>query len=230
MKNLILEDLGLINYKKAWDYQIQLFNDMLLNKNNEQINQEHHILFCEHPHVFTNGKNGNHSNLLINNELLKEKEIEYYDIDRGGDITYHGPGQQVVYPILDLDEFGINTREYVHRLEESVINTLESFSIKAARLNGAAGIWLDVDDKSKCRKICAIGVKSSRRITMHGLALNINTDLKYFSFMNPCGFIDKGVTSMQKELGQIIDISLVKSKLWENLMVHFNIDSLVLGE
>ena len=227
MINTIFEDLGLINYKKAWDHQIQLFEALLLNKSSEISNKEQYIIFCEHPHVFTNGKSGNHSNLLINKELLEQKEIEYYDIDRGGDITYHGPGQQVVYPILDLDEFGINTREYVYRLEEAVIKTLESFSIKAARLHGAAGIWIDVEDKSKCRKICAIGVKSSRRVTMHGLALNINADLKYFSYMNPCGFIDKGVTSMQQELGQMVDTNLVKSKLKENFIVQFNIDSLV---
>jgi lipoyl(octanoyl) transferase len=218
LKKIIFEDLGLINYKKAWDYQIQLFEKLLLKKNNEIKNSEHHLLFCEHPHVFTIGKSGDQTNLLINNELLKEKGIGFYHIDRGGDITYHGPGQQVVYPILDLDEFGINTREYVYRLEEAVIQTLDEFSIKASRLKGAAGIWLDVDEKSKCRKICAIGVKSSKRITMHGLALNINTDLSYFSYMNPCGFTDKGVTSIQQELGQIIDIEIVKLKLKENLI------------
>jgi lipoyl(octanoyl) transferase len=223
MISLTFNDLGLIHYKKAWDYQIQLFENIISKKNASQRIDEHHMLFCEHPHVFTIGKNGDQANLLINNELLKEKEIEFYHIDRGGDITYHGPGQQVVYPILDLDEFGINTREYVYRLEEAVIQTLKEFSIKASRLGGAAGIWLDVEDKTKCRKICAIGVKSSRRVTMHGLALNINTDLNYFSYMNPCGFVDKGVTSMQKELGEIIDIEIVKIKLKANILKSFEI-------
>ena len=221
MVNLTFNDLGLINYKKAWDYQLELFNDLISKKNLGQSNKQQHILFCEHPHVFTIGKSGDQSNLLINTDLLKAKSIEYYHIDRGGDITYHGPGHQVVYPILDLDEFGINTREFVNRLEEAVIQTLNEFSIKASRLDGAAGIWIDVDNKPKCRKICAIGVKSSRRITMHGLALNVNTDLNYFSYMNPCGFVDKGVTSMQKELGQVLDSAVVKSQLQKNIELQF---------
>jgi len=228
MKKLIFQDLGLVNYKEAWDYQLKLFDELIVNKINEIPNKTFQILFCEHPHVFTIGKSGNHANLLINKELLKDKQIEFYHIDRGGDITYHGPGQQVVYPILDLDEFGINTREYIYRLEEAVIQTLRVFTIKASRLEAAAGIWLDVDNKFNCRKICAIGVKSSKRITMHGLALNINTDLSFFNYMNPCGFIDKSVTSMQKELGQIVDKELVKSKLFENILLQFKVDFMVL--
>jgi lipoyl(octanoyl) transferase len=223
MKNIIYEDLGLINYKQSWDYQIKLFNELISNKISDIQNVKHFLLFCEHLHVFTIGKNGDLNNLLINTHKLKEKGIEYYHIDRGGDITYHGPGQQVVYPIFDLDEFKINTKEYVNRLEDAVIQTLEQYSIKAGRLQGAAGIWLDVDIPGKCRKICAIGIKSSRRITMHGIALNVNTDLSYFNYMNPCGFIDKGVTSMQMELGSALDFKEVKLNLKNNILRQFEL-------
>ncbi len=223
MNQLIFEDLKLIRYKNAWDYQINLFDSMLTNKNAEIKNNSHYLLFCEHPHVFTIGKHGNQSNLLVNSEKLESEGIEFFHIDRGGDITYHGPGQLVVYPIFDLDEFGINTREYVYRLEESVIQTLNYFSIYAERLPGAAGIWLDPQINGKSRKICAIGVKSSRRITMHGLALNVTTDLSYFNYLNPCGFIDKGVSSIQAELGKPVDLEIIKSILKENLLAQFNL-------
>jgi lipoyl(octanoyl) transferase len=223
MKKIIYEDLGLIEYKKSWDYQIKLFDALLANKIAEVNNEKHYLLFCEHAHVFTIGKNGDINNLLINNQLLAQKGIDYYHIDRGGDITYHGPGQQVVYPIFDLDEFGINTKEYVNKLEEAVIQTLEEFSIKSGRINGAAGIWLNDDLIGKCRKICAIGIKSSRRVTMHGIALNVNTDLSYFDYMNPCGFIDKRVTSMEKELGYIIDFYQVQVRLNNNILKQFNL-------
>jgi lipoyl(octanoyl) transferase len=221
MKNIVFEDFGLDRYKKVWDYQIEQFDKLLANKNADIKNDKHYLIFCEHPHVFTIGKNGDQSNLLINNKILEEKGIEYYHIDRGGDITYHGPGQQVVYPIFDLDEFKINTREYVRRLEEAVLETLKYFSIQAERLEGAAGIWIDSNIKGKSRKICAIGIKSSRRITMHGIALNINTDLSYFNLMNPCGFIDKGVTSIQKELGKQISFEEVKLKLKDCILAQF---------
>jgi len=221
MKTIEFEDLGLIPYKKAWDYQLQLFNKLLRNKNTGFRNEIHHLVCCEHPHVFTLGKNGYEANLLINHQLLKDKGIDFYHIDRGGDITYHGPGQQVVYPIFDLDEFGINTREYVNRLEEAVIQTLQDFSIRAGRLHGAAGIWLDAEIPDRTRKICAVGVKSSERVTMHGIALNVNTDLSYFSYMNPCGFIDKGVTSMQKELGKLIDFGEVQRVLRKEIIGMF---------
>jgi lipoyl(octanoyl) transferase len=221
MHTIQFEDLGLIPYKKAWDYQKELFEKLLKIKNAGFRNEMQHLIFCEHPHVFTLGKNGNESNLLINKQLLEEKAIEFFHIDRGGDITYHGPGQQVVYPILELDEFGINTREYVYRLEEAVIQTLQDFSIIAGRLDGAAGIWLDPEIAGKARKICAIGVKSSERVTMHGIALNVNTDLSYFSYMNPCGFIDRGASSMQKELGQMIDFKEVQTVLKQNMMQQF---------
>jgi lipoyl(octanoyl) transferase len=215
------QDLGFINYKDAWDYQIALFEQLLQNKNSEQANTTLYLLFCQHQHVYTIGKHGNKSNLLISENQLFEKGIAYYHIDRGGDITYHGPGQQVVYPVFDLDEFRINTKEYVFRLEQAIIDALEKFSISGTRLDGAAGIWLDAQTRSKARKICAIGIKSSRRITMHGIALNVNTDLSYFSYMNPCGFIDKGVTSMQTELGHQLDQELVKRELYKSILKQF---------
>ncbi len=222
MNNINYQNLGLVPYKKAWDYQLELFNQLLENKKAEIKNKKHHLLFVNHPHVFTIGRNGDDNNLLINRQLLEEKGIELFHIDRGGDITYHGPGQQVVYPIFDLDEFKINTREFVFRLEEAVIHTLEEFSIKSSRLEGAAGIWLDADDKQKSRKICAIGIRSSRRVTMHGIALNINTDLSYFSLMNPCGFIDRGVTSLKKEFGKSVDSEHIVSVLKERIIDQFN--------
>ncbi len=222
MENIKYENLGIMPYKKAWDYQLSLFNTLLENKQNKITNEQHHLLFVNHPHVFTIGKHGNSSNLLINNDLLKQKGIELYNIERGGDITYHGPGQQVVYPIFDLDRFKINTREFVFRLEEAVINSLKEFGIKSERLEGAAGIWIDTHEKSLSRKICAIGIRSSRRVTMHGIALNVNTDLKYFSYMNPCGFTDRGVTSIQKEINAEVDESKFSAILKDKILEQFN--------
>lgn len=221
--NIIYENLGFKNYKETWDYQLQLFNQLLDNKKEEKSANTHYLLFVEHPHVFTIGRNGNINNLLINKKLLEDKNIEMFEIERGGDITYHGPGQQVVYPIFDLEQFGINIKEYVYRLEQAVIETLNDFSITAARLEGAAGIWLDIEDKSKSRKICAIGIRSSRRVTMHGIALNINSDLQYFNYMNPCGFTDRGVTSIKKELGKEVDFEEVSGLLKGKILEQFNI-------
>jgi lipoyl(octanoyl) transferase len=221
MQKIEFHNIGLKEYKEAWDFQEELFQKVLQQKEHNAVELIHHLIFCEHPHVFTIGKNGNQANLLINNELLHDKGIEYYHIDRGGDITYHGPGQQVVYPIFDLDEFKINTKEYVYRLEEAVIQTLKHFSIHASRLEGAAGIWLDANIQGQTRKICAVGIKSSRRITMHGIALNINTDLSFFNLMNPCGFVDKGVTSMHKELSKIVEFDEVKLKLKDCILEQF---------
>ena len=209
MKSFQFKDLGLIPYKEAWDYQSILFN-MLLEEKACGGKGQNRLLFCEHPNVFTIGKSGQLSNLLINEQMLADKSIEYYHIDRGGDITYHGPGQLVVYPVFNLDSFGIGTREYVYKLEELIIGVMSDYGIKCSRLEGAAGIWVDANIPVKSRKICAIGVRSSRRVTMHGLALNVNTDLSYFNYINPCGFTDKGVTSMQKELGENIDFKEVK--------------------
>jgi len=218
--NFTFEDLGKISYKKAWDYQTSIFSELLDNKIQGKLNHNK-LVFCTHPHVFTIGKSGKFSNLLLSEKLLREKGIEYYNIDRGGDITYHGPGQIVAYPLFDLDTFGIGTREYVFKLEKIVIQSMREFGINGGRLEGAAGIWLESDVPEKSRKICAIGVRSSRRITMHGLALNVNTDLSFFNYINPCGFTDKDVTSMEKEQGEIIEIEKVKSFLLKSFQSEF---------
>ena len=205
-------DWGLIPYAAAYEKQKELFEQALQAKSNGQkVNNT--LIFCEHPHVITVGKNGKMSNLLYPENILKEKGVSLFHIDRGGDITYHGPGQLVVYPIFDLDSFHLGLKAYIHLLEEAVIKLLAGYNIKAERLQGATGVWLDTDNPQKTRKICAIGVRSNRYITMHGLALNINTDLNYFRLINPCGFIDKGVTSMQTELGKEIDLNAIKARL-----------------
>ena len=212
MQQVFFEDLGLIDYKKAWDYQEEQFEKVMQHKVAAK-GDLHYLLFCEHPHVYTLGKSGASNNLLISDEMLKRINATYYHINRGGDITYHGPGQIVVYPIFNLDAFGITLKEYIHKLEEVIIRFLESYSIKATRLDGATGVWLDVGVAGRERKICAIGVRASRFVTMHGLAFNINTDLNYFSYINPCGFIDKGVTSLEKEIGKSVDMNNVKESL-----------------
>ena len=210
-------DWGLIDYKDAWDKQKQLFDELVEQKSytentpKEFVNQW--FIVCEHPHVYTLGKHGQTNNLLINDEFLKTINATYYHIDRGGDITYHGPGQIVGYPILDLERHHLSLKEYVHLLEEAIIHTLSDYQIKASRMQGATGVWLDVGGKNT-RKICAIGVRASRYVTMHGFALNVNTDLSYFSHINPCGFVDKGVTSLSKELQKQIDIEEVKQKIY----------------
>lgn len=219
-KNVHFEDLGLIDYKEAWDYQEKIFADYLNLKAqirdlpaDKQIEIEGKVIFCEHPHVYTLGKSGQQNNLLIADEFLKKINATYYKINRGGDITYHGPGQIVGYPIIDLERFNLQVKQYIANLEESIILTLSDFGIRAERLNGATGVWLDTTEAGKTRKICAIGVKASRFITMHGFAFNVNTNLEYFNYINPCGFVDKGVTSMEKELGQKQDFNLVKNVL-----------------
>jgi lipoyl(octanoyl) transferase len=211
MIKTIYKNLGIIDYKKAWDYQEELFALKLKQKREQQI-PENHLLLCEHPPVFTLGKSGQDSNLLITQNLLDQKGIQYYKINRGGDITFHGPGQIVGYPILDLEQFKLGVKEYIHLMEEVIIRTLNDYQIKSERLDGATGVWLDTD-KPTTRKICAIGVKASRHITMHGFAFNVNTDLKYYELINPCGFTDKGVTSMAKELGREIEMSEVHQKI-----------------
>jgi lipoyl(octanoyl) transferase len=207
----IYKNLGNIDYKKAWDYQEELFALKLQQKRDQQI-PENHLLVCEHPPVFTLGKSGQDSNLLITQNLLDQKGIQYYKINRGGDITFHGPGQIVGYPILDLEQFKLGVKEYIHAMEEAIIRTLSDYEIKSERLDGATGVWLDTD-KPSARKICAIGVKASRHITMHGFAFNVNTDLNFYSLINPCGFTDKGVTSMAKELGREIDMPEIHQKI-----------------
>lgn len=223
MQQVLFEDLGLIDYKKAWDYQEELFEKVMQRKLNGS-DDLHYLLFCEHPHVYTLGKSGEGSNLLIGDEMLNRINATYYRINRGGDITYHGPGQIVVYPIFNLEAFGITLKDYIHKLEQVIIQFLDSYGIKASRLDGATGVWLDVGVKGRERKICAIGVRASRFVTMHGLAFNINTDLNYFSYINPCGFVDKGVTSMRVELNKQIEMSSVKEGLEKLFASEFGID------
>ncbi len=217
-REIIYKDLGKIAYAEAWDYQEELFQQIISEKKDPAGQSvPNYLLFCEHPHVYTLGKSGSEANLLINNEMLKEKGVTFSRTNRGGDITYHGPGQIVGYPILDLESFGLGIRKYIDLLEESIIILLRDYGIQASRLEGASGVWLDTDTPAS-RKICAIGVRSSRFVTMHGFAFNVNTMLDYYSFINPCGFVDKGVTSMEKELGSLQDIEEIKIRLKQILI------------
>ncbi len=221
MQNKIqYRNLGLIEYKKAWDYQEKLFNYLISGKSslkNVTLNNngkvENTLILCEHPHVFTLGKRGVSNNLLINDEYLKKINATYFKTNRGGDITYHGPGQIVGYPIFDLEKFGIGVKQYIYNIEEVIISTLAEYNIESSRIEEATGVWLDKEKPVKARKICAIGVRASRYVTMHGFAFNINTDLNYFNYINPCGFIDKGITSIEKELDEKINIEEVKKQL-----------------
>lgn len=212
MSKIIFQDWGRTAYKTAWNKQeaLLLENKELKFYLHKQTNN--YFIFCEHPHVYTIGKSGDESNLLIQSELLKKIDATIFKTNRGGDITYHGPGQIVGYPIIDLDFFNIGVKQYILQLEEIIILTLADYGLKGERLSGATGVWLDTNTIN-VRKICAIGVRVSRGITMHGFAFNINTDLTYFSHINPCGFTDKGVTSLSKELGKEINIEEVKDKI-----------------
>lgn len=221
-------DLGLKDYKESWDYQIGLFESSLdVKKRNRdaatQTATENHLLFVEHPHVYTLGKSGDENNLLVKIEALPTINASYYPINRGGDITYHGPGQIVGYPILDLENFFTDIHKYMRTLEEAVIQTLNEFGIVAGRMNGLTGVWIE-PDTPKARKICALGVKTSRWVTMHGFALNVNTDLKYFGNIVPCGIADKAVTSMENELGAQQDIEQVKNVLREKIGELFGME------
>jgi len=211
-------DWGLIDYKEAWDKQEEMFERKISEKINSKKDIEQDFILCQHPHVYTLGKNGERNNLLINDEFLKKIEATYYHTNRGGDITYHGFGQIVGYPIFDIEALNLSLKSYIHTIEEMIIMTLREYSIETERLEGATGVWLDINTP-RARKICAIGVKASRYITMHGFALNVNTDLKYFQYINPCGFVDKGVTSMEKELNRKVDVEEVKEKLFKNLLL-----------
>ncbi len=224
MKNCIFQDLQHIDYKEAWDYQEKLFSEIIEQKK-QNIIADNYLLFCEHPHVYTLGKSGQPNNLLINDTFLKQINATYYKINRGGDITYHGPGQIVGYPILDLEQFGLSIKKYVFLLEESIIQVLAKFNISATRLEGASGVWLDVDNKQFTRKICAIGVRSSRWVTMHGFAFNVKTNLQYFNYINPCGFVDKGVTSLEKELNCEIDFNEVKTLVRNKIFKIFEMNT-----
>ncbi|MBS2212504.1 lipoyl(octanoyl) transferase LipB [Carboxylicivirga mesophila] len=225
----VFEDLGVKDYKEVWDYQEQLFAEVVDVKLHNRDNPDdekaitNHLLFVEHPHVYTLGKSGVQNNLLINEQFLKQIDATFYKINRGGDITYHGPGQLVGYPILDLEALNLQVKSYIHKLEEAIIETLAHYGIKSERLDGATGVWLDTDTPGQSRKICAIGVKASRYVSMHGFALNVNTNLSYFNHINPCGFVDKGVTSMEKELGRQIDMDEVKDILLKKLVDIFHL-------
>lgn len=223
MNTILYKDLGLIEYGKAWDLQEEMMKAGLAIKskrynaatagNSDGVKEDsiaNYLLLCEHPHVYTLGKSGKQENLLINEEQLGEKKATFYKTNRGGDITYHGPGQIVGYPILDLEQYETDLGKYMRNLEEVIIRTLSEFGIEAGRLDGATGVWLDPDNSLKARKICAMGVKSSRWITMHGFALNVNADLTYFGNIIPCGITDKAVTSMNKELEKDVNMSDVK--------------------
>lgn len=207
------QDLGRIRYKKAWDLQEELFQSVLDAKINHIIPKPQYLLFCEHDPVYTLGKRGDKHNLLITESVCKSKNIDYFPIDRGGDITYHGPGQLVVYPIIDLEDFGLGIKKYINQLEDVVIQTLQFYGITAEKDADAMGVWIDAKHPTRARKICAIGVRASRFVTMHGLALNVNTDLEFFNYINPCGFTDKGVTSIEKELGHEVDFAEVSARM-----------------
>lgn len=212
MESFSYQDLGRIVYAKALDIQTEKFNALLAAKAKGEKGRNE-LLFCEHDPVLTIGKSGKDSNLLIPEARLQALGVSYYHINRGGDITYHGPGQITGYPIFDLETWHIGLKQYIYRLEETIIRFLALYGLKGERLEGATGVWLDPFVVGKVRKICAIGVKSSRFVTMHGFALNINTDLNYFSLINPCGFTDKGVTSLAKELGKEQDFEEAKRQL-----------------
>jgi lipoyl(octanoyl) transferase len=224
------KDIGYKDYKETWNYQAEIFKILVDNKKEVNITGDTvkkdlpgTLIFVEHPHVYTLGKSGSEGNLLIDNLQLRAKDAAFFRIDRGGDITYHGPGQIVGYPIFDLDVISISLKEYIFRLEEAIIRTTGEFGLTASRLKGVTGVWLDAEKGGKARKICAIGVKASRYITMHGFAFNVNTDLTYFNNINPCGFTDKGVTSLEKELGEKLDYDFVKLRLKGRLQEVFDL-------
>src|ERR1035437_4637647 len=229
MKNTIVKyiDLGISEYKHTWEQQEELLNQIVeIKKANSNIEERfvattpNYLIFVEHPHVYTLGKSGDENNLLLNYIQLQAKDATFFKTDRGGDITYHGPGQIVGYPILDLENFGMGLRQYIYSIEEAIIRTVALYGLTATRDPHATGVWLDVG-KPTTRKICAIGVKSSRYVTMHGFALNINTNLEYFKYINPCGFSDKGVTSLEKELDSIQDFEFAKELVLEKFAEVF---------
>jgi len=220
--NRIIEyqDWGLVEYNEAWAKQESLFSTSI-EKKMQELPTDNYLVFCEHPHVYTLGKSGDEQNMLLNMIQLQAKHATFVHSNRGGDITYHGPGQVVGYPIFDLANFELGLKQYIFRIEEAIIQTLSLYRIPSTRLEGSTGVWLDVGEPA-CRKICAIGVRSSRYVTMHGFALNVNTQLEYFSYINPCGFIDKGVTSMEKELSGKVDMDELKVRLRECIEEQFS--------
>lgn len=230
MPPIFFKDLGFVAYQKALDIQLNHFENIknikLKNRDSaETILPPNFLFFVEHPHTYTMGKNGNPNHVLLNEAVLKQKNITYFQTNRGGDVTYHGPGQIVGYPILDLDQFKADIHSYMRSLEEVIILTLAHYGLQGERSEGETGVWLDVG-KPNARKICAMGVHTSRWVTMHGFALNVNTDLTYFDGIIPCGIQNKGVTSLQKELKQNIDIEVVKKVILENFMTIFKVNTL----
>lgn len=227
-KKVKFTDWGLLDYQEAWDRQELVFKETIAVKTNNRTNgteeeTPNFLIFCEHPHVYTLGKSGHPENLLLDEQGLEEKQAAYYKINRGGDITYHGPGQLVGYPILDLDNFFTDIHLYLRTLEEAVILTLQDYGIPAGRYTGYTGVWIDADNE-KARKICAMGVRCSRWVTMHGFAFNINTDLDYFKNIVPCGIDDKDVTSMQRELGHEINLPELKEVLKKHISNLFKME------
>jgi lipoyl(octanoyl) transferase len=227
-KKILFTDLGMMDYKLCWDLQERLFEKTIAQKianrnlpENNQLTTSNYLLFVEHPHVYTLGKSGDEKHLLLNQDQLDEKSATYYKINRGGDITYHGPGQLVAYPILDLDHFFTDIHKYLRLLEETIILTLAEYGIVAGRSSGETGVWLDADVPGKARKICAMGVRCSRWVTMHGWGFNVNSDLNYFNNIIPCGISDKSVTSVKQELGHEVDMEEMKEKLRVNFSKLF---------
>jgi lipoyl(octanoyl) transferase len=227
MQTVLFRDLGLIEYKEAWNIQEKLHAEIVNQKlaNRQSTNYEprtnHYLLFCEHPHVYTLGRSGDEKNLLVDAEGLRKNQAVFYKNNRGGDITYHGPGQLVGYPILDLNLFFTDIHKYLRYLEEAIIRTLSEYGIEAGRIAGLTGVWLDAENKTHARKICAFGVRCSRWVTMHGFAFNVNTDLNYFGNIIPCGIQDKAVTSLEKELGRKANMEEVKEKVKKHLAEIF---------
>ncbi len=220
-QHVIFHPVGLIDYKEGWDYQEKLFSEVIENKKKGVLPFTHHLIFCEHPHVYTLGKSGNENNLLVNYIQLQAKQASFFKINRGGDITYHGPGQLVGYPIFSLEHLKIGVKQYIYMLEEAIIKSIAKFDIKGERREGATGVWIDVEYPEKARKICAIGVRCSHWVTMHGFALNVNTDLTYFQYINPCGFSSQAVTSIEKELGNKVDYTKVSEIVLKEILSIF---------
>jgi lipoyl(octanoyl) transferase len=232
-RNILLRDLNIIDYKEAWDYQTQLLQEIVetKTKNRKSTLQEttkNHFLFVEHPHVYTLGKSGDLSNLLLTEKQLQQKKASFYKINRGGDITYHGPGQIVGYPILDLENFFTDIHKYLRFLEEAIILTIAEYGLKGSRSSGETGVWLDVGTPF-ARKICALGIRSSRWVTMHGFALNVNVNLGYFDHIIPCGIKGKSVTSMEAELNRKIDLEEVKQKILTHFKTLFEVEKFIIS-
>ena len=206
---ITLLDTGLIDYAEAWEYQKQLF-DKILEAKTKGETTENYLIFCEHPHVYTLGKSGDRDNLLVDEQWLEAHGVSFYKTDRGGDITYHGPGQLVGYPVFDLDNFDLSVKEFIFDIEAILIRVIKRYGLQGARLERATGVWIDAGRKGKERKIAAIGMRIHNKVSMHGFALNVNTNLDYFNYIHPCGFQDKGATSLQKELGSEVNMDEVK--------------------